>query len=407
MKALVTLLFSFIMLFAEFEASGHIDIEAQNYLIAKDSKHKSNFTAKQTLELKYEYDALSAYTKLYAQEDYHDTLDASEYTGRTFARVDELYLKYDYEDDSISAGKSVKFWGALELRNIVNVFNPSDFRSDMFDADYLGVYNASYSHYTEDGEFLLSVKLHEQNQKMASEPYVYYFLPPFLKYYEKLKTSDKTDRPSLYLMYSGSLDSEYALDYAFIYENGYDSQRYFTASSTIPVKLTQNAYLVNKFMTFNTLVVDTTLIKLEALYADVIDDNKISDYSHIALGVEHTLENIYDRHSLGLIAEYYRYETYESGKYSDLDLYEAMQNDLFLGVRYSFNNADDSSIITGSVIDSEYDEQTYLFKYASRFADSFIVEFDYQYIEPSTTVNTAYAALGKHQRMGINIAYYF
>ncbi len=408
MKALLTLLFSFLTLFAEFNVQGHVDVQMQEYLNSAPLKHKNSFTAKQTLELGYEQESLSAFAKLYAQEDYHDTLNEDEHTKRTFARIDELYMKYDFEDDSIRAGKSIKFWGSLEVRNIVNTFNPSDFRSDMFDADYLGVYNASYSHYTQMGELSLTVKVNEQDQMMAAIPYAYYFLPPFLKYDEKLKTSDDVNRPSYFISYNASLDSEYALDYAFIFENGYDSQRYFTASpATAPTKLYQNAYLVNKFMTYDTLVTGTTLLKLEALYADVIDDENIADYSHIALGVEHTIENIYKSASLGLIAEYYRYDTYEDNKYDDLDLYESMQNDLFIGARYTFNNADDTSIVGGVVLDDEYSEENYFLKYSSRFADTFTAECDFQYIEPSTTASTAYAALGRHQRLSINIAYYF
>jgi len=84
-----------------------------------------------------------------------------------------------------------------------------------------------------------------------------------------------------------------------------------------------------------------------------------------------------------------------------------MQDDLFLGMRYSFNNTNDSSVIGGVIEDFEYDEQVYYFKYDSRISDSFKVELDYYYVEPSKKKRTAYAFLGRHQRIGLNIAYYF
>ncbi len=84
-----------------------------------------------------------------------------------------------------------------------------------------------------------------------------------------------------------------------------------------------------------------------------------------------------------------------------------MQNDLFIGARYSFNNTKDTSLVGGVVNDSEYDERTYYLKYESRFADSFKVELDYYYIDPSKDELTAYAFLGKHQRIGLNLSYYF
>ena len=410
MRTLLGLLLSALSLMAEFEVSGHLDLNSQLYLTAPESKHSNNFTTQQTLELKYSHEDLSVYARVYAQEDYYD-LATDEENKRTFARIDELFLKYEFTDDALYVGKSIKFWGALELRNIVDGFNPDDFRSDMFDPDKLGVWNLTYSHYTDSGEFSLIIKLHEQEQKMPGFPYVYYFLPENVAYRETLQTSDGEFRPSLYLMYSGSTNTEYALDYAFIYENGYDSQRYFTTNATvsspIPTKFELNAVLVNKFMTYNTLVIDSTLIKLEALYADVEENRYVGDYSHIAFGVEHSLDDFENGATLGLIAEYYSYQTYDRDKYSDLELFETMQNDIFLGARYTFNNDSDTAIVGGVVADFEYNEETYYAQFESRVFDDYKVAFDYYYINPSTTTNTAYALLGEHQRVALNIAWHF
>ncbi|MCF6339976.1 MAG: hypothetical protein L3J10_04385 [Sulfurimonas sp.] len=414
MRYFLLLVFHVTLLFGKLEISGHVDIDSQLYLTKSDSKNGSNFTASQTFEFEYEKDDYSVYATLYTQEDYSDLLKENEKTQRTFMRIDELYLEYSFEDDSIIIGKNIKFWGSLEFENIVDVFNPSDLRADILSTDKLGIWNLSYSHFTQNGEFSMIIKLYEQDQKMANQPYAYYFLPSQLTYDKNLQTSNGVYRPSIYLMYSASLDSEYPLDFAFIFENGYDSQRYISSSVSQPTTLYQNAYLVNKFITFNTLVIGTTLIKLELLYADVIKDKKVSDYSHIGFGVEHTIENVFEdiylpwsKANLGLIAEYYKYNTYESEKMDDLKLYESMQNDLFIGVRYTFNNADDSSIVGGIVIDMEYGEEIYFIEYESRFGDSFKMELDYNYINPSSKELTTYASLGKHQRVGLSIAYYF
>ena len=397
-------------LMAEFELSGHLDLDSQFYLTSPEDKHQNNFTAKQIVEMRYIYEDLTTFAKIYAQEDYYDALETQKHNDRTFVRLDELYARYDFENDSINIGKNIKYWGALELRNIVDGFNPDDFRTDMFSSDKLGVWNVSYSHYTDSGELSLHVKLDEQNQKMSGYPYVYYFLPQGIEYNENLQTQESRNRPSLYLSYSASTDTEYALDFAFIYENGYDSQRYFTTDATLttpPTEFRQHAYIVNKFMTYNTLVIDSTLIKLEALYAKVDGDEVVGDYSHIALGVEHSLEDFENGATLGLIAEYYRYDTYEDDKYDDLELFETMQNDIFIGARYTFNNEDDSSIVGGVVADTEYSEQTYYAQFESRVFDSFKVAMDYYYINPSKDTLTAYALLGKHQRVGLNIAWHF
>lgn len=405
MRRISLVLFLFSSLNAEFEVSGHFDLEMQQFLDRPDDKNKNAFTAKQILELEYRKDDWTLFSRGYAQEAYYDLTDDQK-TERTFARLDEFYAKYDFDEDSIKIGKSIEFWGALELRNIVDGFNPVDFRDDLFANNKLGVWNVNFSHYTESGEISLILKCAEQDQKMAEYPYVYYFFPKETTYYSSLETEESPYRPSVYLKYSGSTDTEYALDYAFIYENGYDSQRYYELNQ-LTGAFRQHAYIVNKLMSYNTLVVGSALIKLEALYAKVDKNPYVGDYSHIAAGIEYTLENVYESASLGLIAEYYRYDTFEDDKYNDLQLFESMQNDLFIGARYSFNNTNDASLIGGGIFDAEYNEEVYYIKFESRFMEEYKVAFDYYYIDPSKTDKTAYAYLGKHQRVGLNIAYHF
>lgn len=407
---LVSLLFiSTSLVYGNFEVNGFVGVNSQSYLKAPSSKYANNFTMQQELEVKYFNDNLSVYSKVYAQEDSHDLRDKQ--NERTFVRLDELYLKYDFDNDMLSAGKSIKFWGSLEVKNIVDGFNAIDLRVDLFELQKLGAYNLTYSHYTDSGEISAIIKIKEQNQEMAAPIYVYNFFPEFVSYDANINTSKNKYRPSVFLKYSGSTETEYALDYAFIYENGYDSQRYFLADGILngsPVNYNQHSYIVDKFMTYNTLVVNSTLIKLEALYAKVDDDKYIGDYSHIGFGLEHTIENYMGSDvGVGLIAEYYRYITFEDDKYTDLEIFETMQNDLFVGVRYSFNNANDTNIIGGVIADIQYDEQVYYLKFASRAYDSLKIEVDAYLIEPSKEKATAYSFLKKHQRIALNIAWYF
>ena len=407
MKLLSLLFLMSVSLMAELEIRGHLDLDIQAYLTRAEKKNASSLTAKQTLEFRYTKNDLSIFVKLYAQEAYADFLETEDKTSRTFARLDELYLRYELENATMQIGKSIKFWGALELENIVDVFNPNELRDDLFKTNALGVWNTSYSYYTDRGELSVIIKLEEPKQKMADFAYVYYLFAQNASYDDALQTSKNINTPSLYLLYSGSTDTEYGIDFAFIYEHGYDSQRYFFKQRGASTSYRQYAYEVDKFMTYNTLVVGSTLLKLEALYAMVDDSELISDYSHIALGVEHALDDLQNGATLSLISEYYKYTTYEDGKYTDLQLFENMQNDIFLGVRYALNNSDDTEIVGGVIHDLEYDEQTYYFELESRVGGFLKIAVDYYYIVPSKKELTANALLGRHQRVGVNIAYYF
>lgn len=413
MKRLCALLLFASSLAADAEIRGHADLQADAFPIRPEGKHKNDFTLLGNLEAEYTEGALRGFLQLNAQQDYYDLKGSAEQNGRSFVRVDELYGTYDFSEDQLMAGRNIRFWGALEVRNIVDGFNPMDFRSGMFEEDKMGVWNAAWTHYTETGSFSLIVKSGEEDQKMAKQPYVYYFFPPFATYDSALRTEVSRDRPTVYLRYGGSTDTTYPLDYAFIVQNGYDSQRYFAANGpldgSIPVTITEHAYLANKAMTYDTLVVGQTLFKLEALYADVIDEELISDYYHVGIGAEHTLSQIYGDADLGLIAEYYRYEILQKGqgKYTDLQLFEIFQNDLFLGLRYSWNNVNDASLVGGVISDMEYNEQSWYAQYETRLQDTFKLNLDYRYIEPSKNTLTAFHLLGRLQTVSLRIGYYF
>jgi len=398
---------------------GNIDLTLQSYVKAPIGKEKQNTLLSANLEAKYIKENFTGFVKVRVQQDYYDFQGSAKHTDRSFVRLDELYGSYDFADDTILIGKNILFWGALEVRNLVNVFNPDELRADPFYTDKLGVINASYTHYTESGELSAIIKLYEQDRKMPAYPYVYYYFPATvnvapnvnlpLVYDDTLKTKASRYRPSIYLKYSDSTDTEYALDYAFIFENGYDSQRYYTQTlqPNNSVTTQENAYLVNKFMTYDTLVVGATLYKLEATYADILDDELISDYIHVGLGAEHTLTQVYKEADLGLLVEYYRYITLQSGKKDDLALFELFQNDLFLGLRYSFNEGNDASIVGGGIFDLDYNEQVYYMEYQTRLLDTFKLNFDYRYISPSKNYNTAFKLMGAHERLSLKLGYYF
>lgn len=412
MRAAALALLAAAWLGAEVEFRGHADLRGDAYVLHPEGKHPDGLTAMGQLEATYEGDNIRAHLQLNAQGDYYDLRDSDEHNGRSFFRVDEAYAVYMFDEDEIMAGRSVRFWGALEVINIIDGFNPLDLRNGIFETDKIGVWNAAWTHLTETGEVQLIVKFYEEDQPMGSDPYVYYFFPPFVTYESRLKRDDSRYRPTVYLRYAGSTDTEYALDYAVIVQHGYDSQRYFASSGPLiglPVTFTSHAYLVNKVMTSDTLVIGSTLVKFEGLFADVIREPTISDYYHLGFGIEHTLSQIYGDADLGIIAEYYYYDTLQKGaqKYDDLALFQVMQNDLFTGIRISANDADDSSLVGGVIFDLDYNEQAYYAEFETRLFETFKLNLDYRYVEPSKNTMTAYRFLQRHQSGSVILGYYF
>lgn len=387
---------------------GHINLAAQAYIIKPSGKHPNNYTASTEIEAAYNQGNFKAFGKVRAQQDYYDLQGTAEHNDRSYLRVKELYATYDFYDAQLFFGKNIRFWGALEVKNISDGFNLSDFRSDPTENDKMGSWNAAYTYYTDNAELAAIVKFYEQDRDIPAYPYVYYpFTNQQITYDSEIQTEQSRYRPSIFLKYSATADTEYALDYSFIIEHGYDSQRYYNTPAAPEYKVYEHAYLVNKLISYSTLVVDSTLYKLEAVFADVCFDDRISDYYHIGLGMEHTLTQVYKEADLGLLVEYYKYGTLQDGRYSDLDLFEVFQNDLFIGARYSFNEGNDASIVGGAIFDLDYNEQVYYVKYESRINDIFKLHLDYRQSEPSKNYETALKRMGKQKRISIKAGYYF
>ena len=460
MRPLLGVIFLASLLQAEWSTKGYVGVDVQVYPTIPTGKNRSNFTLQQKLEVGYEYDDFEAALNLYAQEDSSDlSTDSEKQNKRSFIRLDEIYGKYNFENDMVFAGKNIRFWGALEVNNLVDTFNTHDFRTDGLDPQKQGAWNVAFTHYFENSEFSMIVKLHEEEEEMAAYPYAYYFFPKeivqtilvappvnsvkvvtAISYESELYSQESLYRPTLYLSYSGSTDSDYPLDYAVVFQHGFDGQRVFNAdletidSLNYELTFSQEAYLVNKLMSYNTLVVDAALFKFEGQVVKLVDDNvtsstisdngdqgfkKIGDYYQFGVGVEYTLTALLEDGDLGLISECYYYDTFRHSDViaTDLNLFQVFQNDLFLGFRYTFNDSSDSSIIVGAIVDMEYEEQSFSFKYETRIFDVLKMKFDYVYINPSSTDTTAYALMGfdeenpevpvAHQRLGINLAYHF
>jgi len=420
MRPILALLLLTNLLHADLEYRGYVGADSQAYLTRPDDKHPANFTLQQQLELEYIRDNFKGGVTLYAQEDSYDLSD--EKNERTFLRLDELYGSYNFDNDMLFGGRNIRFWGALEANNIVDTFNTRDFRTDMLDPQKQGAWNVAYTHYTRSGEIALIVKLYEEQERMAAYPYVYFFFPSYVDYDASLQSEESLYRPTAYLKWSGSTDTEYAVDYALILQHGFDSQRAFSGvfdPVNMVARLSQKVYLANKAMTYDTMVVGATLLKLEAQVTDVIGTTytaspiggrlRVGDYYQFGAGIEHTLTAVLNEADLGLIAEYYYYNTFDHSAdvADDLDLFQIFENDLFLGLRYTFNDISDSSVIAGTVIDMAYREQSYSVEYETRFFDVLSMKADYAYINPSKETLTAYHLMQRHQRIGINLAYHF
>jgi hypothetical protein len=296
--------------------------------------------------------------------------------NRRYLDIDDLYYKYEFENSDLLIGRSTLFWGAMEFYNHTDVFNTKDLRDNPFDYDSkIGSNNISYTQYFDNSEFSIIAKVHETKDIVQDRKSVNNFFPP--NYSNRLETQKDRDRPTLYLKYSDSAEN-IQLDYSLIYQNGYDEQRYLAPKGR---ELRQHAYIVDKVMGYLTFVNGETIYKSELAYTKS-DDNMVSNYSQISIGLEHTLYGIWGKSDLGLLAEYYRYKEYDSSKLGAEDFRKLFEDDLTLGFRLSVNDSGDSDVLGGVAVDRDNREKIIFIEYKTRLIDRYKLKLSYQHLSP-------------------------
>jgi len=315
---------------------------------------------------------------------------------RRYVDINDFYYKHNFENSDLFIGRNTRFWGAMEFYNHTDNFNTKDLLDDPFDYDSkIGAWNIAYTQYFENSEFSLIAKMQEEEQKVQELKSVNNFLPS--NYNKKLETQQDKNRPTLYLKYSGSGDKT-QIDYSFIYQNGYDEQRYLAPIGT---ELHQHAYLVNKLMGYATYVSGETIYKTELAYTKS-DDKRVSDYGQASVGVEHTLYGVVGKADLGLLAEYYRYKAKDSSKLGAKDFGNFFADDVSLGFRMTLNDGADSDILAGVDIDRETHEQLMFVEYNTRLYDTYKLGVSYQHL--SAEKGSIFKDLDKGM---LEIGYYF
>jgi hypothetical protein len=315
---------------------------------------------------------------------------------RRYFDATDLYYKHEFENSDLLIGRNTRFWGAMEFYNHTDTFNTKDWLDNPFDYDAkLGANNITYTQYFDNSEFSVLAKVHEIGQKVQDQKSVNNFFPS--SYSDRLETQKSEDRPTFYLKYSASAEDT-QLDYSLIYQNGYDEQRYL---APVGRELRQHAYLVDKVMGYATLVSGETIYKTELAYTKS-DDEKVSDYGQISVGLEHTLYGVWGKSDLGLLAEYYKYNAKDENKLGAKEFGNLFANDVMLGFRLSVNDSADSDVLAGMAIDRDNQEKLIFAEYNTRLLEKYKLKLSYQHLAPKEGSTFQEVDLAK-----VEFGYYF
>ena len=270
---------------------------------------------------------------------------------RTHFDIRELSWEKAWEVFELRLGIRKVFWGVTESRHLVDIINQTDFVESFDGEQKLGQPMANLAYISDYGTldfFLLPVF---RERTFSGEDGRFRF-----------SSVVDTDNP----IYESSAEETH-LDWAIRWSHTLGDVdlgvSYFEGTNRDPRFVVENSRFRPNYLQTQKVGVDAQwtheswLWKWESAYEDTSGEE-----SFIAFvgGVEYTFVGAINAIDIGVLAEYL-YDDRGVGFLSNF------QNDLFVGSRWAFNDADDSDILFGVFVDTELGSSSYRVEASTRF----------------------------------------
>ena len=278
---------------------------------------------------------------------------------RTHWDIRELYYQKVAGRSEFSAGLRKVFWGVTESAHLVDIINQTDGLESFDGEKKLGQPMVKYSYSANFGTF------------------DFYYMPYF--------------RPRVYPGENGRLRTPIVLDgdqfqYESAAKQGHQdfAVRYAHYLGVFDFGLsyfrgTGREPIVTSIEQFNPVwgIIDQVGLELQATtgpalwkFEGIVRKNAFQDMEALATGVEYTFGNIKNTGlDIGVIGEY----LWDSR--GDMAL-SSMQNDLFVGARFAFNDIQDTQILAGGIFDLERSTHLLSIEASRRIKNSWRVELE-------------------------------
>jgi hypothetical protein len=338
------------------EYSGNVAIETQHY--SESAQFDDQFDDNVTLSLQPKWDGeWNDGDDLWSLEFFlrADNKDA----GREHADVREaLWLHVD-GDSEWRVGINTMFWGVTESQHLVDVINQIDQVEGIDGEDKLGQPMIHLKRYQDWGvvDLLLLPAFRERT---------------FQEKQGRLRTPLVVDTDQA--QYESS-DEDRHLDYSLRFSQTWGDLdlglSWFKGTSRDPLLLAGfdgagNPALIPFYEQMEQLGIDAQLIYLDWIWRleFIRREAESNDYNAYTAGFEYTFYGIMESAvDLGMLLEYSADDRPEGEA-------GAFDNDVFLGARFAFNDAQSSEILAGFVIDSDNRSRTFRVEGNRRFGES-------------------------------------
>jgi len=286
-------------------------------------------------------------------------LDDSD-SDRQHVDIRELFWLYVQQDWDIRVGIDKVFWGVLESNHLVDVINQSDLLEGYEGEQKLGQPMVHSRFFAERGIFEI------------------FILPYFREREYPGPTSAFTggfnlNNDAIYESGAGEKHVDWALRWSGNADNWEFGFAWFDGTSRVPYLIPVGpGELAPYYAQIEQQSLDVQYIDEEWLYrAEVVTRHELGrQNSAFGVGVERTF--------VGAISKLIDASALLEYSFDDrhLKANTAMQNDVFVGVRLAFNDANDFKVLSGIVWDVEQDSYFYKLKASRRFDDHWLLSLE-------------------------------
>lgn len=285
---------------------------------------------------------------------------------RTHVDIREAYWLYIQDEWELLVGFNREFWGVTESRHLVNVLNQIDQVENIDEEDYLGQAMINLSIQKDLGRFSLYVLPLFRERTFAGND-------------GRLRSPLVVDEDEAeYDSGAEQLHTDLAFRYSHYLGDWDFGASYFYGTGREPTLRLNNdaSRLIPFYDIINQIGLDVQYTNEEWLwkFEGIIREGQGDTFAATVFGFEYTFFQVRDSDAdFGVLVEHL---------YDDRDEIDApvtaLENDLFLGMRYTFNDIQDTSFLAGGIIDLEDESYSMRLEAERRIGDSFKVELEGQ-----------------------------
>lgn len=317
----------------------------------------------------------------------------SEDKQRSHADIRQLDLNFISGDFEFQVGISKEFWGVTESQHLIDIINQTDLIEGIDGEDKLG-------------QPMLRINRHFDNGSLGLYVLPYFRERTYPGIKGRFRSSLVVDTNSpLYESSSKEKHIDYALRWRQTIGDFDIGLSWFDGTSREPELIQVGNTLVAHpyYRQIQQLSLDMQytkeawLWKIEALRRK----NKDTGFNAAVIGVEYIIDNINStRSDLGIIAEY-NIDTRDELAPS------ALENDLFLGVRLSFNDVNSTTLLVRGIFDLDYNSKSLRLEASRRIGDNIKLELTAQSLTSIDSQDQVLDAIKADDFIQLEIQRYF